>query len=321
MVDNVVNRLNLVLIVVASPCVWLSTGCSHAILSLDDVVAVDGQKSLLVAHFEREPLLGLRVSIEETPIHFYYNGQNLAQAYTDEEGRAAVICEFPHGDVAVVEARAEADGQVRHATSRLFRWPADRTVIAVDVDDTISETDYDDLLLDQIDRESRPLPDAQEALTELAETYRIVYVTGRPRFLLNKTRDWLDRHDFPAGPVITSPGVSEMLDFLELKIDLIRMMRTHVPALLIGLGDKESDAKAYAATELLPLILRLKGKSLLSLDGDAIVFDDWPALLRFFEDNGDVLSDPKRLTDTLRQRDLTAFHVGSSTRPAKPSGK
>ncbi len=303
----------------AIACVGLVVGCSEPILSLDDVVAVDGHESLLVAHLEHEPLHGMRVSIERATISFLYDGQPLAEQLTDDEGRAVAVCSLPGGEVSAIEATASVNGSVHRATSRLFRWPADRTVLVVDVDDTISETDYDDLLLDKIDRESYPLPHAQEAMNALAKDYGIIYLTGRPRFLLGKTREWLERKGFPPGPVITSPGLSEMLDFLSLKIDLIRTTKKYVPGLLIGLGDKRSDAEAYGRTGLLPLILRFPDKLRAPIRDKGIVFNDWPAVTRFFRDNRTVLSDPKRLAAALERGDFASFKRTSPTEPAKPS--
>lgn len=46
------------------------------------------------------------------------------------------------------------------------------------------------------------LPEGLALANQLAEEHDVVYLTGRPAAYAQVTRDWLDRHGLPAGPVM-----------------------------------------------------------------------------------------------------------------------
>lgn len=173
-------------------------GCGRFVLTADDVVCIPGQDVLFVAQLDRETIWGLRKAVEDCPVVFALDEQPIGTARTDEEGRARLasqVADIP--ETARVRVTVPSHPELAAATGRVRHWSADRVIIAVDIDHTISNTDLDELLFEPRDIASAPLPNSVATLHELAKHFELMYVTARPRFLLEKTRDWLAQHHYP----------------------------------------------------------------------------------------------------------------------------
>ena len=278
---------------------WLLAGCHAPVLSVDDAVVVSDRPTRLVAFVEQEPVLGLRKDVEKVPVHFYAGDRELGSDRTDTDGQAALMARLEPG-AQRYEARAYVAGQRLSAVGRVFAWDPGRVAIAVDVDQTIERTDYDKLILKPSADPSPPVGRAAETLRTLARDYHLVYFTGRPRFLLEKTRHWLDKHGFPPGPVITSKGLRDVVRPGEFKRQRLRRLRHDWPNLLVGIGDKPSDADAYGANGMLSLVVA--GRDQDDFGPHALVFSDWESLGRFFDVNRETLTDPAALREVLDGR-------------------
>lgn len=293
------------------PAAVALTGCASPELSLDDVTWIPGQPTYLRAYVERKGWLGLRDGTENIDITFHYQGQQIATCRTNNEGYCELDCDLSRsGGKAPIVARARLNGKVLEDGQIPFLWQADRTIVAVDIDGTISRTDYDDLILKPIDRESVPLPGAVEALNELADTFHIVYVTARPRFTHDKTVHWLRLHGYPKGPLYTSPTLSELIDQGRYKTRFLARVRHNWPHLLIGIGDTSSDRKAYRRNDMLAIILKdddddddddeddKKGSPII-VKQHVIRVTDWYAINLFFHKNHELLAHPGSLRTLL----------------------
>ena len=175
------------------------TGCGQATLSVDDAVLLEGQQTRFIGYLEREPLLGIRDGIEGARIRFFIDGREVGCAGTDGDGGSSIACDVDADSPSRFEARAILAGQRLRSEGIIFNWRGDRVIIVVDIDGTIARTEFDDLIFDEEDDESKPVRHAQETLRELSADFHIGYVTARPRFLLDKTRRWLARNAFPPG--------------------------------------------------------------------------------------------------------------------------
>jgi len=244
-------------------------------------------------------VLGLRKDVEKVPVHFYAGDRKLGSERTDGDGQAALQVRLERG-IGSYEARAYVGGQRLGAVGRVFAWDPCRVVIAVDVDQTIERTDYDDLILKRGEDPSPPVGRAADVLRALARDYHLVYFTGRPRCLLEKTRQWLDEHGFPPGPVVTSKGLRDVVRPGEFKRQRLRRLRHDWPNLLIGIGDKPSDADAYGANGMLSLVVA--GRDHEDFGAHALVFPEWDTLGRFFAANRETLTDPDALREVLEGR-------------------
>ncbi len=291
----------------AAAAVWLvSLACRGPVVSVDDAVVVGDAPARLAAVVEYEPAWGLRKDAAGIPVRFFVAGREVGRTATDDEGLAELQRAIPPG-VRSFEARTESTLGAAQAGGRVFRWRADRVIIAVDIDHTLAQTDYESLVRPDEAEESETLKHSVATLQDLAGRHHILYLTGRPRLLLDKTRTWLRERGYPDGPVITSRGLREMLRPGVSKARELRKLRSQWPALRIGVGNTPSDAQAYGSNGMLTLILARQRDA--QFGPHALVFRDWRELARFFADNQPILADPRALEDALAGRRPLAWTV------------
>lgn len=48
---------------------------------------------------------------------------------------------------------------------------------------------------------ARPIPDSLRVMRELAKTFRMAYVSARPKWAMERTMEWLQIHQLPPGPL------------------------------------------------------------------------------------------------------------------------
>lgn len=281
-------------------------GCAPPVLSVDDAVTMGGDLRL-VAFVEREPILGLRRDVEDVAVRFHLGGREVGDDDTDGDGRASVKCKLRADAVETFEARVTVDGRELRAVGTIHRWDSERTIIAVDIDDTIAETEYRQLILKDRDKKSDPVDDSRKTLRRLSDDYHIVYVTARPRFLLEKTRRWLKDEKFPLGPVETARGLRQTLRPTRHKTEVLEDLRDRWPNLLIGIGNNAGDAAAYGANKMLCLIVPPDRKDIDKIGRHAVILRDWDAVADVFEANRDILTDRKELKRAVKGKRLLAL--------------
>ncbi len=95
----------------------------------------------------------------------------------------------------------------------------------------------------------RPVKNAVEILNALASTYKIGYVTGRPKEQL--ALDFLKRYKFPLGPVIAKRISSgEGMKKVEMFKEMFKRLDT-TPSETVSVGDMPEDALASKAVSML----------------------------------------------------------------------
>jgi hypothetical protein len=130
----------------------------------------------------------------------------------------------------------------------------------VDVDGTLTTSEsaeFGALLTGQL---PTPQPDAARALGLLATRgFRPLYLTARPEWLTERTREFLASNGFPAGIIETTTGGSGALGAAATKFKTDALARLDgkglVPALAIG--NNGADADAYAAANIQPAHSRI----------------------------------------------------------------
>jgi len=280
---------------------WITAaaaGCGGPILSMNDVIRMEGTASLLAAYAERKTLTGSWSPIEGVEVTFWAKQKQAARAVTDKDGYAAAQVQLAP-DVKSVKAKATIDGADLSHEGVVHTWPADRTIIVCDIDGTISWTDYEQLFLHESNKGSTPVEDAHQTLHKLSEHFNIGYLSARPRSLLRLTKQWLQEHDFPYGPVIMASSIDQGIHAERFKTKSIREHRKRVPQILIGIGNLDSDAEAYGANGMLALI-RHKADDR-AFRAHAIVLPDWAAIREFFDANRKALEDPDKLAKALQE--------------------
>lgn len=288
--------------IIGSAILLSAGGCAKPMLSLSDVVVVNGGQTAIDALSEHNSPLGDVDQLTGVNVEFFAGDQTLGTARTDQGGWARWRCHLPDG-ASSVRARAVVDGQTVEAEGGVFAWDPKRTIIVCDIDETVSATSYTALLAKgEDDLGSQPLPGAVKAMTDLSKRFNLIYITGRPRFLLNKSRRWLKTNGFPAAPVVTAPTLKEAIRVQKFKGGQIADLQCLSSNLLIGIGNAMTDSEAYAANGLVTLIID-EGDSN-RFRSHAIVVRDWEMIGRFFEANREVLEDPARLSSLIQREGM-----------------
>ncbi|MCS7136315.1 MAG: HAD hydrolase-like protein [Nitrososphaerota archaeon] len=97
----------------------------------------------------------------------------------------------------------------------------------------------------------RPIEGAVETLNVLASSYRIGYVTGRPKEQL--ALDFLKRYGFPIGPVLARRiGSGEGMRKVEMFREVLRRLEAE-PSEAVSVGDMPEDGLASRAVGMLSI--------------------------------------------------------------------
>ena len=300
-----------------SMAVALSTGCGAPSVGADDVVVVPGQEAVFCASVDNS---FMNQAMPGTKVEFYVGRDKLGEGTTDSVGLVSVRKPLP-GQSRNWEARALVNGSTVVSRGQVFHWGLDKTVVAVDVDETISRTTYSNLFFTQFDTTSQPVEHSAAALKAMNGDYYICYISARPRWLHNKTKRWLSDHGFPAGPVLHAEKFEACLKQEEYKQRMLAEFQARFPNLLIGIGDKDVDDRAYGANSMLAVIL---DKSATNYREHCMVFKDWRQIQGFFSTQKPNLCDPVRLagliqTNQMRLRPLFDFPADQLARQSVPA--
>jgi hypothetical protein len=203
--------------IVATLLIASGAGCHRPSLFVCDAFRLPGEPSTLEARFtecamRREKRADMpQTAVAGLNVRFYVQNELLGEAKTDENGIARVNCDLPDD---ATHFRAEAispRGEKLAMEALIFGFPRGRTLLVCDIDETVSATHYRDLFFADDDLRSQPIDEAAAVLRDLAPRYGLVYLTARPGFLLEKTKRWLKRHEFPPAPIITTSSLTQNL--------------------------------------------------------------------------------------------------------------
>ncbi len=287
------------IMMIAMVCLCLCGGCGQTLLTADDaVVRPDGNVNLR-AYLERKTSKFSRDSIENHVVRFKVNGRLVGEGKTDDDGLATFLYAIGEQTASSFAAETELDGQTLRDERPIFRLKPGRIGIIVDIDGTVSKTDSWDVAVSKKSRKSRPIDQSPRVVQKLAATYNVVFLTARPRFLLDKTRRWIREHGYPDAPLYIAPGLRKAMEPGQFKREAIAMARRHFPDLLIGIGDLETDAYAYGANGMLTLIVGQEPDE--DFGNHALLLQNWEMLDHFFEANSELLHDAQRLRRTIEE--------------------
>ena len=132
-------------------------------------------------------------------------------ARTDDDGRIAL--DLTGLSVGVHEVRAVALGDATQAITTVWVLPAGTHVAVTDIDGTLTTSDTE--LFQEI-LDGSYVPEAYPGATHLTHAHAerghvVVYVTGRPYWLLGITRAWLATQSFAAGIVHVADSNTDIL--------------------------------------------------------------------------------------------------------------
>lgn len=269
-------------------------------INMEDCIILPGRPTVFQCSVALKVTLAWGEDRRGETVEFYYDGRRVGRAITDNDGTATLVANVTPGKAKTFKARLVRRGaRDVWAEGRVFYFDPNKTIIAVDMDETVSRTNYSDLFIADLDRHSAPIDGAAAALTRLSKDYHIIYTSARPRFLNDKTREWLADHGFPAGPVANALKFEACLAQAKYKSGICRALRSRLPNVLIGIGDKRADEQAYGENNMLAIILEeSKGKTYAD---HCVVFDSWRDIERFFETQKPRLSNPVTLASLMRE--------------------
>jgi len=178
------------------------------------------------------------------------------------------------------------------------RHPSARTTIVVDIDDTLCVTDYNSVLWGFGSDDSRAFVNAARTLRELARDYGILYLSARPAFSSQRTRQWLDDHNFPSGSVIGAGGVVDYIAQTSFKKRTLARLQREGGGLLIGIGDGPRDSEAYRASGMVSVIVNPSRHA--TYHPSDFILKDWAGVAEFFAANKGVLTNPLKLAGNLK---------------------
>jgi len=228
------------------------------VLLARDVLATPGEEVTLHASLRG----GFRVEgVEGVRIQFHLDERRIDQLTTDADGNVQTRWKAPAepGDYAIRvrvkpdDQPEDEDRQVLPARLLVAVRQADAPLAVVDLDKTLVASGFATVLLGGSSAE--PMSGSQEVLARLAKTYTIVYLTHRPDFLGPSSKTWLDTHKYPVGPLLTSTLGGLLEGSGTFKTDRLRALKKTFPNLKVGIGDKISDAQAYAALGMTSILI------------------------------------------------------------------
>jgi len=201
---------------------------------------------------------GLRLEgIEGKRLQFLRDDELLGEVRTDDDGNAALAWKVPDepGDY-LFAVRVHPDDQPERpapdAELLVAARKADAKLIITDLDKTVVASGFFRVLVGG----AKPMPGAAAVLQRLAPDHTIVYLTHRPDVFGPTSKRWLGDNGFPRGPLLASTLTGFLAGSGRYKTDRLDSLRATFKQIVAGIGDKISDARAYADNGL-PSILIL----------------------------------------------------------------
>lgn len=210
-----------------------------------DTLAYPGEEVELVARLQSETLQAIRGA----KLGFFHQDEQVASADTDAEGFARAKWRPPEEgnfklQVRVLEApRDDRQEQLLQSSPQpllVSARPKDSRFIVVDLDHTVVASGFIDVLLGR----AEPMADSVEVMNRIAQQYNVIYLTHRPDLLTRRSKNWLEKYEYPTGPLLVA-DVSQMGDSGRFKSSRLESLRRSYANIEIGIGDKISDVSAY----------------------------------------------------------------------------
>jgi len=222
-------------------------------LATDDLLAEPGKEVRLAVALRSSLLV---TGVEGKRVQFLLGDTVLGEATTDKSGSAALAWKVPAtaGDY-LIQAQVRAEDQppriIPPADLLVAARAADAPMIAVDLDKTVVASGFARVLLGM----AEPMAGSSDVLARVAKTQTVIYLTQRPDFLGPDSKKWLADKGFPRGPMLTTTLATLVEGSGAYKSHRLAEIRKTFKNVTIGIGDKPSDAQAYADNGLRPILI------------------------------------------------------------------
>ncbi|MFT6069070.1 MAG: hypothetical protein ACJAT2_003011 [Bacteriovoracaceae bacterium] len=235
----------------------------EAVIAGYDNLALIGEEVSISVKAERAKIFPFRTDLKKQDIHYYLGTRFLGKAVTKKEGVAKLKHRFNKKGLYKIKSIISPTSKYKaDATdNRILVADENSPILITDVDHTIADISGRDYLT--TDDELIPeLSGASKILNRLKSNFLILYVTARDDFFIKRSKFWLDYKAFPKGPtffwdfgfwndVPSNHG--------EYKEELIKKLKKKHKKILIGVGDKPHDMRAYRNNGLRAYYIGLPG--------------------------------------------------------------
>ncbi len=220
-------------------------------------------------------------------------------ARTDGDGRASFAADGRPPGVYALHFAVDGDGSRTRAAAWVL--PAHTEIVVFDMDGTLT-TDDAEVSHDAIDEHFESYRDgsysakAYEHGVELATIWADkgfvpVYITGRPYWLGEHSRAWLNDGGYPLGIVHTTDRHRDVVPRIDgvgrFKADYLAMLRASGYAIAAAYGNAATDVWAYAQAEIPNAHTFIIGKHG-GEGGTVAVRSDWSAALPWARQHADA---------------------------------
>lgn len=217
-----------------------------------DSLTHPGQEVMLSARLQGGDYLQ---GVEGYLVGFYRVDHKLGELRTDQDG----LVELPFvppapGNHAILARLEDPDARklsVEAAEIVVAAHPADAPMAVVDLDHTLVASGFDEVLAGT----AEPMADSVRVMRRIAAGHAIIYLTHRPEMFTATTKRWIRKHDYPVGPLLTSTLGEFFSGSGQYKSAALAALAGRYSNLQVGIGDKASDAAAYAANGLRAILI------------------------------------------------------------------
>lgn len=176
--------------------------------------------------------------------------EQLGSARTDDEGRWTLdLADTARLPLGMRDMFMSVVGDRTGTKFLAYVAPDDAPLIVSDIDGTLTASENAFIESIALGGEPDAQPGAGVAFTAAAtKLYQLVYVTARGSQYTGVTRDWLDGHGFPRGPLRLSPSFVTLPggDTIDYKTTAIGDIIAANLSVVWGIGNRASDITAYA---------------------------------------------------------------------------
>ncbi|MCR4316416.1 MAG: hypothetical protein NUW37_08720 [Planctomycetes bacterium] len=253
----------------SSTCVSFSTKITPF-----DAISKPGEEVELKAKVEGFGFSYFRNDVEEENVAFKLEGAALGVTATDDEGVATLVVTAPEKP-GLYSVRIEGPGDAANDLNLLVAGN-DAALAVTDIDMTLADVSPA-VYVFRSNESIQPIAGAVELIKFLSaeKNIYIVYISHRDDALRNESLEWLKMKGFPDGVLFFSENFDHWMQesAYDFKKPTIEKIKERFPRVLLGLGDKVTDANAYLDNDLPTYIVPSEDRR--NFPEEAVLLDDW----------------------------------------------
>ena len=221
--------------------VLLGTSGGHLFVGYDQLVT-PGEETVLEARLQSGDLLSDRPG---HAVRFLLDGRLYGITLTDREGMAQLPFtpqrEMDYFFIATPTATGFWSDPPSAVDVLVACRRSDAPLLIVDIDRTLVESGFTQVLLG----EPQPMPHSVPVMQRLAKEFCVVYLTHRPELFSPKSKLWLCRNGYPAGPVLLADVEGFIKGSSGFKSARLAELSEKFTNIRLGIGDLVTDVLAY----------------------------------------------------------------------------